>query len=164
MKTLLLVRHAKSEAAEHGLPDHERGLNDRGRHDAPEMGRRLKQRGLVPDAILSSTAVRARTTAQMMAGELDFDVARIVLDRRLYGASPEKLVGIIRALDDGLSCLMLVGHNPELTDLAHRFSEAITDMPTCAIAGFRFDATAWQEVRAEDAASVLYDHPGRAPS
>lgn len=159
MKTLLLVRHAKSSWGEPGLPDHERPLNDRGRHDAPIMGKRLAKRGVEPDVILTSTAVRARTTAGIIAGALDVEPRRIVTDDRLYAASREELLEVIFTLDDALACVMMIGHNPGLAELAHRFSEEIDDMPTCAVAEFGFDVTAWSQLDAAKAASVVFDYP-----
>ena len=113
MKTLLLVRHAKSSWDHPGVDDHDRPLNARGRRDAPEMGRRLAERGLVPDRILSSTALRARTTAQLIAEGLGFDVDRIILDERLYAASADEVLRVIGEIDGDVGTAMVVGHNPE---------------------------------------------------
>jgi phosphohistidine phosphatase len=95
MKTLVLVRHAKSAWDSPGLDDHERPLAERGLRDAPEMGRRLAERGLVPDVIRSSTAVRARTTAKLMAQALGVGADRVQLDERLYGAMPEEILTVV---------------------------------------------------------------------
>lgn len=149
MKTLLLVRHAKSSWDHPGVDDHDRPLNHRGRRDAPEMGRVLAERGLVPDRILSSTALRARTTAQLMAEALGFDVDRIILDERLYAASADEVLRVIGEIDGDIGTAMVVGHNPETVSLAQRFSRDIHEMPTCAVAEFTFDVDAWYEL--EDA-------------
>lgn len=159
MKTLVLVRHAKSSWGDPGLPDHERPLNDRGRRDAPEMAGRLRKRGVAPDAILASTAVRARATAEVIARTLGVERGRILADGRLYGASPEELLDVIRTLDDGLACVMLVGHNPGLGELAQRFSDEITDMPTGAVAEFGFDVMGWSALDEAEPASTLFDYP-----
>jgi phosphohistidine phosphatase len=99
----------------------------------------------------------------ILAGELDYMPARIVTDSRLYAASPEILVEIIGALDDGLACVMVVGHNPELTDLAHRFSAEITDMPTGAVAAFDFDVAAWSEMGDAEPVGMRFDYPKNTP-
>lgn len=143
------------------MPDHSRPLNDRGRRDAPEMGRRLKQRDIRPDLILSSTAVRARTTAQIIVAALDVLPASLVLEDRLYAASVETLLAVIQALDDSLDCVVLVGHNPEMTGLARHFADDIDHMPTCAVAEFGFDVAAWAAVGDQRAAHVHFDSPGR---
>ncbi len=159
MKTLFLVRHAKSSRDDPSLPDRERPLDDRGRHDAPKMGKRLTNRGVKPDLLVSSPALRALTTAQLIADEIGYQRKDIVVDERLYASSPDDLLAVICALDDKLDRVMLVGHNPEFTELAHRLSSEITDMPTCAVAEFRFDATAWADVGEAAPAKVKLDAP-----
>lgn len=159
MKTLVLVRHAKSSWEHTDLPDRDRPLNDRGRRDAPRMGRRLAERGLVPDMILSSTALRARTTAQLMAEALGFDVERIVLDERLYAASADEVLRVIGEIDSEVGSAMVVGHNPETVSLAHRLSSDIHEMPTCAAAEFTFEVDAWYEIEGAEPATVRVDTP-----
>ena len=159
MKTLLLVRHAKSSWEQSGVTDHDRPLNHRGRRDAPDMGRRLAERGVAPDVILSSTALRARTTAELMAAALGFGADRIVADERLYGASDDEVLGVIRELGDDVGSAMVVGHNPETASLAHRFSDEIGEMPTCAVAEFTFDIDAWRDLGDVEPATVRVDTP-----
>ena len=110
------------------------------------MGKRLRKREVKPDLLMSSPALRALTTAQLIADELGYQRNDIALDERLYASSADNLLAIICALDDKLDRVMLFGHNPEFTDLAHRLSSEITDMPTCAVAEFRFDANVWADV------------------
>jgi phosphohistidine phosphatase len=143
MKTLYLVRHAKSSWGDPTLPDHDRPLNERGLRDVATMGKRLAQRDVRPDAILSSTAVRALTTAQHLAKALDVKRKDIVVLDQLYAAPASELLGVIQGLDDKLKRVMLVAHNPGLTELAHHFASEITHMPTCAVAEFRFATTHW---------------------
>ena len=146
MKTLYLVRHAKSSRDDPRLADKERPLNDRGRRDAPRMGKRLAERGVKPDLILSSPAVRALATAEIIAKDLDYKTKDIVVDERLYGGTAEDLLEIIRGLGDKTKRAMLFGHNPELAELAHRLCGYITDMPTCAVAEFTFNTKSWSSV------------------
>jgi phosphohistidine phosphatase len=159
MKTLILVRHAKSSRDDPSLPDRDRPLDDRGRHDAPAMGKRLAQRGVKPDLLVSSPALRALTTAQLIADEIGRPRNGIVVDERLYASDPDELLAVINAFDDKLSRAMLFGHNPEFTELAHRLSSAITDMPTCAVAEFRFDTKAWADVGEVGPTKVRLDAP-----
>ncbi|WP_354685256.1 histidine phosphatase family protein [Cupriavidus necator] len=159
MKTLFLVRHAKSSKDDPSLPDRERPLNDRGRHDAPEMGKRLAESKVKPDLLLSSPALRALTTAQLIADELGYARKDIALDDRLYATSAEELLAVVRELDKKLDCVMLFGHNPEFTDFARRLSDEITDMPTCAVARFRFDTKAWADVGDITPSNVTLDSP-----
>lgn len=159
MKTLVLVRHAKSAWDEPGIDDHDRPLADRGLRDAPEMGRRLAERGLEPDVIRSSTAVRARTTAELIADALGLAPDRLDLDERLYGASPEDILGVVRELDDAIGTAMVVAHDPGMSDLAFALSGTIEHMPTCAVAEFRFDVASWPEAVEAEPVETRFDTP-----
>jgi len=160
MKTLFLVRHAKSSKDDPALADRDRPLADRGRKEAPAMGKRLAKRKVKPDLLLSSPALRALTTAQLIADELGCARKNIVVDDRLYASSAQGLLAVIRALDDKLDRVMLFGHNPEFTELAHRLSSGIVDMPTCAVAEFRFDTKKWSDIGTAEPAESTLDHPG----
>ena len=146
MKTLLLIRHAKSSWDDLALPDKDRLLDDRGKRDAPKVGKRLARRDVKPDLILSSPARRALTTAEIIAKKLDYKLKNMVVDDRLYAGEADDLLNVIHKLGDKLKCVMLFGHNPELTELAHRLSSEITQLPTCAVAEFRFDAKSWSSI------------------
>ena len=162
MKTLFLVRHAKSSWGDTALPDKDRPLNDRGRRDAPKMGERLGNRDVKPDLILSSPAMRALTTAEIIAKKLDYRRKDIVVDDRLYAVGADELLDVIHKLGDKLECVMLFGHNPELTELAHRLSSKITHMPTCAVAEFTFDAKWWSRIGEVKPAKVTLDYPKKS--
>jgi phosphohistidine phosphatase len=159
MKTLFLVRHAKSSRDDPSLPDRDRPLDDRGRQDAPKMGKRLAKRDVKPDLLLSSPALRALTTAQLIAEEVGFKRKDIVVDDRLYASNADDLLAVIRTLDKKLDRVMLFGHNPEFSDLAHRLSSEIIDMPTSAIVEFNFDTKAWSDVGEVKPAKVVLDFP-----
>jgi phosphohistidine phosphatase len=134
MKQLILARHAKSDWSQ-SLPDDQRPLNARGLKDAPAMGKLLADFGLRPDLIVSSHAVRALTTAQLVARELGHTQA-IQIDRRIYLMGMESLLQVIRELPSEATSLMIFGHNPDMEQtLAHLLkSGAYTPMPTCAMA------------------------------
>lgn len=159
VKTLFLVRHAKSSWDNPALPDRERPLAARGIRDLATMGKRLAGRHLKPDLILSSPAARALATAEGIAESLGGKRKDVKVNARLYGSQAEDLLAVIRALGDEFDQVILVGHNPELTELAHRLSGNITQMPTCAIAEFRFDAKSWSEVGLTRPAHVTLDYP-----
>ena len=159
MKRLLLIRHAKSSWDEPKLADIDRPLNGRGKRDAPKMGQRLARREITPDLILSSPARRALATAKIIAKELNYPVSNILVRDRLYAADPDDLVRVIRNLGDKLTTVMLFGHNPELTELAHRLSAEITDLPTCAVADFTFDIKSWTELGKSKPTTVVFDYP-----
>ena len=159
MKTLFLVRHAKSSRDDPTLPDRDRPLDDRGRRDAPRMGKRLAKRDVKPDLLLSSPALRALTTAQLIADEIGFERKAIAVDDRLYASSPDDLLAVIRALDNKLDRVMLFGHNPEFSELAHRLSSDIVDMPTSAVAEYNFDTKAWSDVGEIEPVKAILDYP-----
>ncbi|MET0975748.1 MAG: histidine phosphatase family protein [Leifsonia sp.] len=164
MKTLVLVRHAKSDWGDPSLPDHQRPLNVRGRHDAPRMGRRMRERGLAPEVVLSSSAVRALTTAAVIAGELGFDPDDIRVLDLLYGASPATMLDVVGELDDAVGSAMVVAHDPGMSDLAAHFTmdsgaDAIAQMPTCAVATFTFDVGSWSELDTARPTSTHFDAP-----
>ena len=144
------------------MPDKDRPLNDRGKRDAPKMGKRLAKRDVRPELILSSPAMRALTTAEMIAKKLDYKLKEIVVDDRLYPGDADEMLTIIHRLDNELEVVMLFGHNPALTDLAHRFSSDIVHMPTCAVAKFKFTAKAWSSVGKSKLAKVALDYPRKS--
>ncbi|UNP90604.1 histidine phosphatase family protein [Aeromonas encheleia] len=153
------MRHAKSSWEEVALSDRARPLAKRGQRDAPLMGKRLAKAGVKPDAILSSPACRALSTANIIAEALDLRAKSILVDERLYASDIETLLAVIGELGDPLRCVMLFGHNPEFTDLAHRFSGKITRMPTCAVVQFTFDAASWSAIAGLKPVRVLFDYP-----
>lgn len=160
MKTVYLLRHAKSNWDFEDLSDHDRPLNERGRKDAPLMGRELMSREIELDLILSSSAVRALTTASLVAKELEYDPNAIAIDENIYHADKEELCRIIRQTATEVNGLMAVGHNPVITELANLLSpEHITDMPTAAVVCLRFDCQGWEDIDKENAALLFYDFP-----
>jgi len=159
MKTLFLVRHAKANPPQQGLPDHDRVLNDRGRRDALEMGRRLAQRGVPPELVITSTAARARATAHLLAAELGAPAQAIREDARIYASTAAKLLYVIQEQDDHRHSLMLVGHNPEMTELAQHFSRGLPEMPTGAVVRIDFDVGSWSLVGSATPVSAALDFP-----
>lgn len=160
MKELLIIRHAKSSWDSPDLDDHERPLNPRGRRAAPEMGRRIAARGLVPERLVTSDAVRARQTAELMATEMALDEDAIVADARLYGAEPEDWLEVVQAFPDELSRIGAVGHNPALHELAAYLVDLRTDkFPTAAVVHARFDVERWADVLPANGECVDFDYP-----
>ena len=159
MKTLFLIRHAKSSWRDTSLADRDRPLGKRGKRDAPKMGDRLSKRDVSPDLILSSPATRALTTAKIIAARVGYELNEIVVDNRLYPGEAKDLLNVILRLDDALERVMLFGHNPGLSELANDLTRKITDMPTCAVAEFTFDAKSWSNVGKANLAGVTLDYP-----
>ena len=160
MKTLYLVRHAKSSWKEADLSDHERPLNKRGELDAPRMGIRLRKRKPQPKAIISSSAVRAKTTAKLFATEIGFPKSDISIDERLYGAGPTDVVSIIHELNDTVDCAMLVGHNPTFTELVNSLGHChIDNVPTCGMAILTFPVNTWKAIKNGKGELQDFDYP-----
>ena len=162
MKRLLLIRHAKSSWDDLSLRDFDRGLNKRGNRDAPEMGRRLVARKLLPDAFVVSTACRARETAKLITGELGFSADQIDFRDELYLSSPAVMLDVIRQTPKEVETLALVAHNPGITELANQLAggRRIDNMPTCAIATFELPIEDWRRAGRE-AELVDFDYPKR---
>jgi phosphohistidine phosphatase len=159
VKTLLIVRHAKSDWGHAGLPDHDRPLNDRGRRDAPAMARRLAERGTVPDRIRSSTALRARTTAAAFAETFGREASTVELDATMYATSVEHLLDLVAELDDADSAVMLVGHNPEFSEFATRLTGEGVELPTCTVAEVRLPIERWADAAGSAGELVRVDTP-----
>ena len=165
MKRLVLIRHAKSSWNNPGLRDFDRPLNKRGKVDAPEMGRRLALRSLMPDRLLSSPAKRAIRTAEIIAGAIGFPAGRISRMDRLYGAGVTDLLDILRELNDGDDIVYLVGHNPGLTDLINSISSDFLDnLPTCGVFCADFEISSWQETGRHRGTRVFVDVPKQPPA
>jgi len=168
MKRLLLLRHAKAVPATDPLVDISRPLAERGERDALRIGERLREQPLRPTLILASSATRALRTAQLVASAIDYPQWSIALDRRLYLAEPAVIVEIIAAQDSAVETLLVVGHNPGLTDLVHRLLPDfdVDDMPTGAVVGVDYaEAVAWARIDGATATLSYYDFPknSRAP-
>lgn len=146
MKTLLLMRHAKSSHDDEGLPDAERPLNERGRRDAPRMAARLAAAGLLPDRILCSTALRAKETAALVMEAPGFTGGLKFLGR-LYGATPDEILEVVAESGGDAARLMVVGHNPGMEQLLRRLTEFDDPMPTAAIAQIELPIAGWGQAR-----------------
>ena len=160
MKTLILIRHAKSSWDDPGLSDFERPLNDRGKKDAPVMAERLYERGIKIDAFVSSPARRARKTAEQFAKRYKKDKEDLVLRTELYMASEEAFTTVIEKLDDSIDCVAIFSHNPGITDFANSLTDARTDnVPTCGIFAISIDAKKWNRFRDAKKKFLFFDYP-----
>ena len=160
MKTLYLFRHAKSSWEFDHLSDHDRPLNKRGRNDAPLMGEQLAKRTIKPDLIVSSPAVRALTTATLVAKELEYPAEKIVVKEKAYHADQKQLLEVIRETPAEVEEVLLVGHNDGLTDLANYLSPTPVDkVPTAGVVSLSFEVTSWRQVRPENAHFNFFDYP-----
>lgn len=160
MKTLVIVRHAKSSWADPFLPDDQRPLTKRGNRDAPLMGARLAEWGPPVDRVISSPAVRALVTAELITQEMGLPWDEIQVENDLYHATEYEVLDLIQEQEDYLDGLMLFGHNPGLTYLVNDLSDLDLDnLPTCGVVILQFDVESWSEVGEGLASSAQLDFP-----
>jgi phosphohistidine phosphatase len=159
MKTLYLVRHAKSSWKQPELSDFERPLNKRGKNDAPFMGKLLSEKGINPSLIISSPAKRASVTAKMIASEINYPKEKIVLNKNIYEASGRGLLEIISESEEKYNSVMLFGHNPGLTILHNNLSDHFIDnIPTCGVVALKFSTT-WEKIKLNSANFIFFEYP-----
>jgi len=154
MKTLLVLRHAKSSWNDPALDDHERPLNKRGRRDAPRMGELVREYGLIPDVIISSDAVRARLTAEAVAEAARY-AGEILLDPHLYMASPADILSLLRTVREKTETVMIVGHNPGLEELVAQLTGERQDLPTAALAQIALPIDQWRDLKPSTRGTLL---------
>jgi phosphohistidine phosphatase len=162
MKTLYVVRHAKSSWDDTDLSDIDRPLNERGKRDAPRMGKRLKEKGIHPELLLSSPARRAFSTAKRIGEVLDYKKDNIKTEKKLYHASEDEILNVVRGLSDKSNSAMIFGHNPGLTDFVNELLDTkqfIDNIPTCGIVAFSFSGKSWAEASAQNAQFLFFDYP-----
>ena len=161
MKTLYLMRHAKSSWSFDELSDRERPLNDRGRDDAPRIGQALAKRQIKPALFVSSPAVRALSTAVLVAREVDYPHDKIQVEPCLYEADLDTVVAVIRELPDEANSALLTGHNPTFTDVVNYLSPSPLsgELPTAGLMCLRFLVDHWAEISPANAEFYFYEYP-----
>jgi len=153
------MRHAKSDWSGYYTSDFERTLNKRGLNDAPMMGEVLSKK-ISPDLIVSSPAVRAKMTAETVAEKLGYPKESIRFEKAIYEASASDLIQIIQTLPMNAEEVLLIGHNPGLTDLINRLGDVRLDnLPTAALVGFLFDVEDWQKVEPGSGRYLFFEYP-----
>ena len=146
MKTLLVLRHAKSSWKDPAVTDHDRPLNSRGKRDAPRIGKIIAAEEVRPDIILSSTAKRARRTAEDVSDAVGLSGKAVVLDSRLYLAEPAEIVNVVRNAGSDVRCVLVVGHNPGLEVLVMRLTGHAEPLPTAAVAAVSLPINSWRSL------------------
>lgn len=160
MKTLILVRHAKSDWSHEGLSDLERPLNDRGKRDAPEMAKRLKEKISSIDLFLSSTAKRAKKTAKYFMEEYGVDKDKLQVDARLYEDVTAAYDAVLISLENKYDTVALFAHSPTIGNYANAMTNVHTDnIPTCGMFAVQADAATWGEFIKSEKAFLFYDYP-----
>ncbi|MGF1642774.1 MAG: histidine phosphatase family protein [Thiotrichales bacterium] len=160
MLLLTLIRHAKSSWDNPLLRDFDRTLNPRGQADAPLMGAVLRDAQVKFDRIISSPALRAISTAEIIASVLGYPLNHIQREPRIYDASVNTLLEIVTQLDPQARSVALFGHNPGFSELANRLAhEPVGELPTCAIVRLGFDAPSWSAIIKGSGRLIAFDYP-----
>jgi len=163
MKHLTLLRHAKSSWQDPALDDIDRPLNGRGKRNARLMGQRLAILDETPKVIISSPAKRARRTAELVAEALHYPESAIRFEPCMYEADVGTLLELVSQLDNVWQDVMLVGHNPGLTELANLLAPCNLDnIVTCGLAKIAFENASWSELRFNSGHLLLYDYPKKS--
>lgn len=158
MKKLYMIRHAKSSWSDITLDDFDRGLNKRGKESVKLMGSRLKERGVTPDIIISSPALRAKTTAEVIAKKIGYGKNTVFKDE-IYEAEPETLHRILTQIDDKYNSAFLFGHNPGFNMLAEEYVGFEENIPTCGIVEIAFNCDSWENIGRDNAKLISFDYP-----
>jgi len=159
MKTIYLVRHAKSSWSNPRLSDFNRPLNKRGKRDAPFMGEQLEEMEINPDLIISSPAKRAKKTALHIAEKISYPTKKIILKDEIYDASEKTLLNLIKKVDDKIESLMIFAHNPGLTQLNNYISKKYIDnIPTCGIVALESE-NKWSDVGKNSCKFLFFEYP-----
>jgi phosphohistidine phosphatase len=146
-KILILVRHAKTKPAENGQKDFERELMAEGVKDASLIGRHFFKKNIEADKIVSSPAIRAANTAQLLAEQMRYDLSSIDYDETIYEASVRNLLNVINNFLSDWQTTLLVGHNPAISYLAEYLSgDGIDDIVSCGVVKIEFDGLQWNEI------------------
>ena len=160
MKTLTLVRHAKSSWSDTHLSDRDRPLNKRGKRDAPVMGKRIVEHGIRPSLIISSPAKRAWSTAKLIAAEISYPIEFLQREDGLYHASLDEFLGVIVAQDNRFNNIMIVGHNPGMTEFANFLSPGLTNnLPTAGVVSVQIDQDDWNLYEQPRTELLVHDYP-----
>ncbi len=160
MKTLLLVRHAKSNWDNASLSDFERPLNERGKEDAPMMAQRLKDKKIDINGFVSSPAKRAKKTAKAFMKEYGMEHEELTLIPSLYEASTKDFYDAIEQIDDKNNSVALFSHNPGISDFVNSLEIfPVYDMPTCAIYALEISTDSWKQFNEAEKRFLFFDYP-----
>jgi phosphohistidine phosphatase len=160
LKTLYIIRHAKSSWDDPLLDDFSRPLNERGKRDAPRMAKRLKEKRVAPDLMITSPARRTLATCKRMAEILNYTEDKIKTERALYHASENEILEVVRSVKDKYNAIMIFGHNPGLTAFVNALgNQHFFNLPTCAVAAFQLKITSWASLGFGKGDLLFYDFP-----
>ena len=160
MKTVYFIRHGKSSWDDSSLQDKERPLKKRGVKNAKLMAKVIHNRGIISPLLVSSPANRALSTAKIFAGKLKINETKIIVNDQLYFEGLQNILKVIHEQDDRHQVMFIFGHNPDITELANKFSDkAIDNVPTCGVVGVEFKADTWEALSYSIGKMIYFDYP-----
>ena len=162
-RTLVMIRHAKSSWANPLQSDFDRPLNERGKKEAPEMGEWLKEKGILPDLIICSTAKRTRQTAKRIANIIGYKTEQIVWEEKLYHCIPSVFEELLYEISDSVKTVFIIAHNPGISEFVNLLSPgfSIENMPTCGVVGATFEAKEWNMFPLSEREIIFFEYPGK---
>lgn len=156
MKKIIIVRHAKS-SWKHDVIDHERPLNNRGNSDANLVSNYFSENGLNVDFVISSDAIRTKSTANIFISNLNIDKSIFHLNHDLYDFSGSNLVKVIKGCNDSIDNLMVFGHNHAITAFVNTYGDSYIDnVPTCGVVIIAFDIESWKDLKSGSTIKILF--------
>lgn len=145
------------------MDDFERPLNKRGRKSAPSMGKILKKLKVAPDLVISSPATRAAMTARIIADQIDYPLGDIWYSETMYGFSEDTLIRVVEHIDDAVNEVMLIGHNPALTDFANYIGDRpVSNIPTCGVFGVNLKISSWAKISEHCGKLKFFEFPKKS--
>jgi len=160
MKTLILIRHAKSDWGNDTITDLLRPLNERGYSDGQILAKQLAQKIAPPQLWLTSPAIRAYSTALLFAEAFNYDAEKLIINKKIYEAGIKTLQGIVTSLPDAIETAFMFGHNPGFTKFFNEFSDAFADnIPTCGVISLSNDVLSWKDFLSSKTKNDYYLYP-----
>ncbi|RTL57482.1 MAG: histidine phosphatase family protein [Sphingobacteriales bacterium] len=160
MKTVLLVRHAKSSWEDPMTIDFDRPLNERGKKDAPAMAKRIKEKGFEIDSLISSPAKRAKKTAKLFAEVFKYNEEKIIYKTELYHADPATFYSVIEQASNNHESIAVFSHNPGITYFVNELTEVkIDEVPTCGVFALKAECSKWKDFKKAKKQFLFFDYP-----
>lgn len=160
MKTIYLLRHAKAVTADDATPDIKRTLLKEGKNEAKDMAKEFSAKVMLPELLISSTAKRAVETARIFAKEVGYKKKKIIRNEKLYANDSAVILDLIKTLSDSADSVMIVGHNPSISQFAALLSQSFQDeLPSCGLLGIKFNARKWREIKEGEGEMIYNSYP-----
>lgn len=156
-----MIRHAKSSWANPLQSDFDRPLNDRGKRDAPAMGKKLKKAGIIPNLVICSTAKRTEATAKYICNAVQYDMSNVQWEEKLYHCIPAVFEEVIYSVADDIGTVFIIAHNPGITEFVNQLSPGfyVSNLPTSGTVAVTFEADSWTQFSPAKKEVIFFEHP-----